>query len=140
MPPANPGSLSPADAAGVTAYILEQNGAQPGLQGLKATATIGDVANGQPPVETVQDQGSGGGGLVALGAGTSATPGVSGTDLPPAQYGVTVPGTVSNYVPVTPEMLRNPPPQDWLMARRNYQAWSYSPLGRSTALTSRISS
>jgi alcohol dehydrogenase (cytochrome c) len=25
-------------------------------------------------------------------------------------------------------MLRNPPPGDWLMARRNYQAWSYSPL------------
>ena len=31
-------------------------------------------------------------------------------------------------MPVTDEMLRNPPPGDWLMARRNYQAWSYSPL------------
>ena len=30
--------------------------------------------------------------------------------------------------PVTDEMLKNPPPGDWLMARRNYQAWSYSPL------------
>ena len=35
---------------------------------------------------------------------------------------------MKNYVPVTDEMLRNPPPGDWLMARRNYQAWSYSPL------------
>ncbi len=25
-------------------------------------------------------------------------------------------------------MLRNPPPGDWLMLRRNYQAWSHSPL------------
>ena len=29
-------------------------------------------------------------------------------------------------------MLRNPPPGDWLMARRNYQAWSYSPLSQMT--------
>ena len=37
-------------------------------------------------------------------------------------------GEVKNYVPVTDAMLKNPPPGDWLMARRNYQAWSYSPL------------
>jgi alcohol dehydrogenase (cytochrome c) len=35
---------------------------------------------------------------------------------------------VKNYVPVTDAMLRNPDPGDWLMARRNYQGWSYSPL------------
>ena len=29
-------------------------------------------------------------------------------------------------------MLKNPPPGDWLMARRNYQAWSYSPLDEIT--------
>jgi alcohol dehydrogenase (cytochrome c) len=39
---------------------------------------------------------------------------------------------VKDYVPVTDEMLRNPPPGDWLMARRNYQAWSYSPLDQVT--------
>ena len=37
-------------------------------------------------------------------------------------------GEVKNYVPVTDAMLRTPPAGDWLMARRNYQAWSYSPL------------
>ncbi len=37
-----------------------------------------------------------------------------------------------NYVPVTDAMLKNPPPGDWLMARRNYQAWSYSPLDEIT--------
>ena len=47
--------------------------------------------------------------------------------------GLTVAGEVKNYVPVTDAMLRNPPAGDWLMARRNYQAWSYSPLNEITA-------
>ncbi|MBI2186184.1 MAG: PQQ-binding-like beta-propeller repeat protein [Acidobacteria bacterium] len=42
--------------------------------------------------------------------------------------GLTLPGEVPNFVPVTDAMLRNPPPGDWLMVRRNYQAWSHSPL------------
>ena len=46
--------------------------------------------------------------------------------------GVTVPGEVKNYVPVTPEMLRNPPPGDWLIFRRNYQGHSHSPLNQIT--------
>ncbi|MGH2399012.1 MAG: pyrroloquinoline quinone-dependent dehydrogenase, partial [bacterium] len=44
----------------------------------------------------------------------------------------TVTGEVPNYVPVTDAMLRNPPPGDWLMVRRNYQAWSHSPLQEMT--------
>lgn len=32
--------------------------------------------------------------------------------------------------PVTEEMLRNPPASDWLMWRRTYDAWGYSPLDR----------
>ena len=35
---------------------------------------------------------------------------------------------MKNYVPVTDAMLRDPDPGDWLMIRRNYQAWSHSPL------------
>ena len=50
----------------------------------------------------------------------------------PAARGLTVAGEVKNYVPVTDAMLRNPPPGDWLMARRNYQGWSYSPLNEIT--------
>jgi len=42
--------------------------------------------------------------------------------------GQSVAGVIENYVPVTDEMLRNPPPGDWLMARRTYHGWSYSPL------------
>ena len=37
-------------------------------------------------------------------------------------------GTVSDYVPVTTDMLEHPPPGDWLMYRRTYDAWAYSPL------------
>jgi len=44
-----------------------------------------------------------------------------------------VAGEVPNYVPVTDAMLRNPPDGDWLMIRRNYQAWSHSPLTEITA-------
>lgn len=45
-----------------------------------------------------------------------------------APEGVTIAGTVENFIPVTDEMLVNPDPGDWPMIRRNYQAWSYSPL------------
>ena len=47
-----------------------------------------------------------------------------------AGRGLTVTGQVKNYVPVTDAMLRNPDPGDWLMIRRNYQAWSNSPLAQ----------
>src|SRR5499426_908676 len=33
-----------------------------------------------------------------------------------------------NITPVTAEMLRNPPAADWLMWRRTYNGWGYSPL------------
>ena len=46
--------------------------------------------------------------------------------------GVTVAGEVKNYVPVTPEMLKNPPAGDWLIFGRNYQRHSYSPLNQIT--------
>ena len=35
---------------------------------------------------------------------------------------------VKTFRPVTDEMLRNPPPADWLHSRRTYDGWSYSPL------------
>ena len=33
-----------------------------------------------------------------------------------------------DFVPVSDEMLRNPPPEDWLMWRRTLNGWGYSPL------------
>jgi alcohol dehydrogenase (cytochrome c) len=46
--------------------------------------------------------------------------------------GLTLPGEVPNFAPVTDAMLRTPPPGDWLMVRGNYQAWSHSPLSEIT--------
>ena len=37
-------------------------------------------------------------------------------------------GAIRNLTPVTDAMLRSPPPGDWLMWRRTYDAWGYSPL------------
>ena len=39
---------------------------------------------------------------------------------------------MKDFVPVSDEMLRNQDPGDWLMARRNYQGWSSSPLTQIT--------
>jgi len=57
-----------------------------------------------------------------------ANPIVQQRQEPEAPQGITVAGTVENYVPITDAMLTNPAPGDWPMMRRNYQAWSYSPL------------
>jgi alcohol dehydrogenase (cytochrome c) len=116
MPPTGP-RPSLEQSLSITAFILQSNGAQAGAQPLtQATvAPIGTIASGQAPS--------------AAQAADGPIAGVRGgaTELPPGR-GLTVAGEVPNYVPVTDAMLRNPPDGDWLMIRRNYQAWSHSPL------------
>ena len=46
--------------------------------------------------------------------------------------GLTVPGTVKSYTPITQEMLARPPDGDWLMHYRTYSGWSNSPLTQIT--------
>ena len=59
----------------------------------------------------------------------AAAPAPAPAPTPPGpRRAISVAGTVENYVSVTDEMLRDPPAGDWLMARRTYRAWSYSPL------------
>ncbi len=110
MPPANAGGLSEEAAVNLAAFILAANGATPGNQPLSASTAIPirSVATGRPAIS-----------LQAAGQAPAAASGPKG---------ITVTGEVKNFIPVTDEMLRNPPPGDWLMIRRNYQAWSYSPL------------
>jgi len=38
--------------------------------------------------------------------------------------------SLDKLTPVTNEMLRNPSPNDWLMWRRTYDSWGYSPLNQ----------
>jgi alcohol dehydrogenase (cytochrome c) len=48
--------------------------------------------------------------------------------VPPAP----VPLVLQNYKPVTAERLKNPEDGDWLMVRRTYDGWGYSPLTQIT--------
>lgn len=120
MPPGRP-SLGEAEYVNITAFILQSNGAAAGQQAFTAATAspIGAIATGQAPARTA-DAGPPAAGAPPGGRGGAAPP--------PPPRGLSVAGEVKNYVPVTDAMLRNPDPGDWLMARRNYQAWSYSPL------------
>jgi alcohol dehydrogenase (cytochrome c) len=126
MPPGG-ARLGADDYVNIAAYILQSNGAAAGAQSLAALGqtTIGSVATGQAPAaQAAAPAGGGRGGPPAGGRGGAAPP------RPPR--GLTVAGEVRNFVPVTDAMLRNPDPGDWLMARRVYQGWSYSPLAEIT--------
>jgi len=51
-----------------------------------------------------------------------------GNKPPAASRGLTWPGEVKGFTPVTDAMLRNPDPADWLMIRHDYHASNFSPL------------
>ena len=114
MPPEQPRSLGEAAYVDVVAYLLQANGAAAGSAPLRAdtAVAIASVATGEPPA-------------------AAAAPAAQAAAAPPPdteETGITVAGEVEGYRPVTDAMLRNQDPGDWLMIRRNYQAWSHSPL------------
>ena len=120
MPPSNPGALSEETYANIAAFFLQANGAPAGESRLTPTASvrIGAAATGQMPAELREKL------TQATYADQAMAP------RPIARKGLTVAGQVKRYVPVTSEMLRDPSSADWLMARGNYQAWSYTPLAQ----------
>ncbi len=104
MPPEAPGSLPETTYLGIIAYLLQTNGF---------------TANN-----------------AALTAATSAVIGSDAlaTTRPAAEpIGVTVAGTVRDFVPLTEQALESPAAGDWPMLRRDYGASSYSPLKDITA-------
>ena len=121
MPPTNPGGLSEATYVDVVAFLLQSNGARPGNQALTtATKTvIRTVANGQPLAQRAQ-----------AGGGAGGRGGRAEAPVPATPRGLTVPGEVKNYMPITDAMLRNPDPSDWLMIRHDYHANNYSTLNQ----------
>jgi alcohol dehydrogenase (cytochrome c) len=136
MPPNGP-SLSADQSLAITSFILQSNGMPAGSQLLTPTTAVligGRSAGADPTVRPGGIAGSDASvrpgptrGSAPTGASNPPAPGTRGvTTLGPA--GQTVFGEVKNYVPITDEMLRDQDPSDWLMARRNYQGWSYSPL------------
>ena len=130
MPPEQAGSLTDQAYLDVVAYLLQANGAPAGGATLTEAATASIGAAVSAALSAVAQAGGGapagaeaaGGGAPVSGAAPAAPPAT------PEPGGVTVTGTVADYRPVTDEMLRNPDDGDWLMIRRNYQAWNYSPL------------
>jgi len=118
MPPGG-ATLGADEYSSITAFILQANGAPAGAAALTPTTavTIGSVASGVRPTTAAQ----------------TATPGAPARPPagPPAR-GLYVSAEVPRFTPVTDQMLRTPPAGDWLMARRNYQAWSHSPLDEIT--------
>ncbi|UYQ70796.1 PQQ-binding-like beta-propeller repeat protein [Pelagibacterium flavum] len=52
----------------------------------------------------------------------------SSVSLLAVQAGVAQDSPIDDLTPVTDEMLNNPPDGDWLMWRRTYNGWGYSPL------------
>ena len=119
MPPASPGLLGESASLAVVAYILQVNGVRTGDVALTVSSAvaIGAVTTGQTaPVPAA----------APIAAQAAPAP------RAPSRRGLTVAGEVKDYVPVTDQMLRNPDPGDWLMARRNYYGWSYSPLKQVT--------
>ena len=130
MPPGQAGSLTDEAYLDVVAYLLQANGAPAGGAALTEAATVSIGAAVNAASAAVAQAGGGapagaeaaGGGAPVSGAAPAAP------SSAPEPGGGTVAGTVENYRPVTDEMLRDPDDGDWLMIRRNYQAWNYSPL------------
>src|SRR4029434_2815364 len=56
---------------------------------------------------------------------------------PAAAAQAPIAAVLQNYQPVTAERLKNPDPASWLMVRRTYDGWGYSPLNQIT--TSNVS-
>jgi alcohol dehydrogenase (cytochrome c) len=117
MPPTNPGGLPPETYLDLVAFLLQANGG---------------AADGEAMTAATDAR---------IGAGLGAMPGppaLAAGDAPAGPTGVTFAGTVPDFVPVTDQMLRNQPPGDWLMIRRDYAASSYSPLEQITAANANL--
>src|SRR5678815_2067970 len=131
MPSDRPGQLREEVYLDIVAYILQVNGRAPGDQML----TVNSAGNVGAPAAQAGAAG-GGGRQGAAGAGRAAGQGGApaggrGAAAPPAT-GVTVAGNVKGFTPVTDEMLKNPPPGDWLVIRRDHYASNFSPLTQIT--------
>ncbi len=116
--PATPGSLGTQTYANIAAFLLEANGAAPGIAELTADSStiVGSISNGELP-DSLRE---------LLTAAPAAFPGNVAQAILPT--GLTIAGTAEDFQPVSDAMLLDPDPSDWLMIRGNYQAWNHSEL------------
>ena len=125
MPAGAPGSLGEQQYTNITAYLLYANGAKAGsaMFSKDTDVKVSSIADGKVLSEAIAPP--------SLGKMAAAEARARAEAAPPA-HGLTVKGTVKNYVDVTDDMLLHPADGEWLMYRRNYQGWSYSPLKQIT--------
>lgn len=110
MPPTNVGGLTQETYLNIVAYILAMNGGKAGINplGLESPLLISSVTD---PLAAAAPM------AVAEGGAAEEGP-----------IGVTVAGTVPDFVPVSDAELIDPDPADWIIHRGNLQAHSYSTL------------
>ena len=131
MPVNNPGSLSNETAVSVVAYLLKNNGAAAGTAAFTPTTAV--AINTITPARRRSRRGRTAGrprtARLRLRFRRSAQRRCRAAPRRrPFRTGITVPGTVAKYTPVTEEMMLHPPAADWLMHYQNYAGWSHSPL------------
>ena len=132
MPPEEPGTLSDAQYLAVTAFLLSANGAASDQGALADDGAIDEVlagvaaapAQADPPAPEATDP------ATTQVVTAADRPYVPTGELERATGLTTVEGGIGPLPPVTDAMLRDPDPADWLMYRRTYDAWGYSPLDR----------
>jgi alcohol dehydrogenase (cytochrome c) len=110
MPPASPGSLGPDAAAQLVAFILQTNGVQ-----------AGDKAF---PTESAAQAAM----TIPRGATQRNAPMMPLSPLAPPTTPVVLTNPLEKFSPVTDALLDNPPASDWLIWRRTYDDFGYSPL------------
>jgi alcohol dehydrogenase (cytochrome c) len=110
MPPANPGSLGPDTTAQLVAFILQTNGVQAGDKEFP-TAAAAQAAM-----------------TIPRGATQRNAPMMPLSPLAPPMTPVVLPNPLEKFSPVTDALLDNPPPSDWLVWRRTYDDYGFSPL------------
>ena len=115
MPPDDRGSLILSQCADLASYLLQANGVAAGDAELEAS--------------TAEDRLGSLFGLVDedLATASPAAPRAAALD---SRFPLPVNLEVEGFEPVTEAMLRDPDPDDWLMYRRTYDAWGYSPLSQ----------
>jgi alcohol dehydrogenase (cytochrome c) len=108
MPPSGPQSLDPQAYTSIAAYLLAENGLPAGSREMPSDAAS----------------------LSAAIIPRSGDRPAAGGAAPPVRTGVLVRGRsrLDSLTPVTPDLLRTPPPNDWLLWRRTYDGVGFSPL------------
>jgi alcohol dehydrogenase (cytochrome c) len=110
MPPASPGSLGPEAAAQLIAFILQTNGVQAGDR--------------EFPIESAAQSTM----TIPRGATQRNAPMMPLSPLAPPMTPVNLPNPLEQISPVTDALLDNPPAGDWLLWRRTYDDFGFSPL------------